>query len=111
MVVAERSLSGVDNQERLNLDDLVTVIRMNGGLYLKPKDKPETIGQAKPLSPREVEILTRVAVGTSNKEIANFFAISEHTVKNHLTSIMQKLEARDRTHAVVIALRHGWLSI
>ncbi|MFH0777166.1 MAG: LuxR C-terminal-related transcriptional regulator [Candidatus Eisenbacteria bacterium] len=52
-----------------------------------------------------------MAWGNSNKEIARLFDISENTVKNHLTSIMQKLDARDRTHAVVIALRQGWLSI
>jgi DNA-binding CsgD family transcriptional regulator len=61
------------------------------------------------LSPREVEVLQMVAEGYSNKEIAGHFALTEHTVKNHLTGIMRKLGARDRAHAVVLALRQGRL--
>ena len=64
-----------------------------------------------PLSPRETEILGHVANGEANKQIASILSISEQTVKNHLTSIMQKLEASDRTHAVVLALRLGLLSV
>lgn len=54
------------------------------------------------LTKREVEILSFIKYGYSNKEIANKLCITETTVKNHITSIMQKLEARNRTHAVVI---------
>lgn len=61
------------------------------------------------LSPREVEVLQMVAEGYSNKEIAGHFGLTEHTVKNHLTGIMRKLGARDRAHAVVLALRQGRL--
>ncbi len=61
------------------------------------------------LSPREVEVLQMVAEGYSNKEIASHFGLTEHTVKNHLTGIMRKLGARDRAHAVVLALRQGRL--
>jgi len=52
-----------------------------------------------------------VADGNSNKMIGNLLRISEQTVKNHLTSILGKLQANDRTHAVVIALRQRWISI
>jgi DNA-binding NarL/FixJ family response regulator len=58
---------------------------------------------AEPLSTRELEILRLVANGLSNKEIADNLVIAEGTVKNHLTSILGKLEARDRMQAVIKA--------
>ena len=60
-----------------------------------------------PLSRREREILNLMAQGMSNKEIARIFNIEERTVKNHITSILHKLEANNRTHAVILALRHN----
>lgn len=62
-----------------------------------------------PLSPREMEILQFVVRGLSNKEIANELDISHQTVKNHMTSILKKLDVRDRTQAAVYALRRGWV--
>ncbi len=59
------------------------------------------------LSAREVEVLRRVAAGKSNKRIAGELVISETTVKSHLRSILPKLGASDRTHAVTIALKRG----
>jgi len=64
-----------------------------------------------PLSHRETEILKYVAEGNANKRIASVLNISEQTIKNHITSIMRKLNANDRTHAVVLAIRNGWLNI
>lgn len=64
-----------------------------------------------PLSPRETEVLDLIAQGNSNKDIANQLSISEQTVKNHVASIMRKLVANDRTHAVVIALRQGLIKL
>lgn len=64
-----------------------------------------------PLSPREVEILQFVTNGLSNKEIAVRLGISQQTVKNHMTSILKKLNVQDRTQAAVTALRHGWVRI
>jgi DNA-binding NarL/FixJ family response regulator len=64
-----------------------------------------------PLSQREIEILKYVAEGNPNKRIANALNISEQTIKNHITSIMRKLNANDRTHAVVLAIRNGWLNV
>jgi len=64
-----------------------------------------------PLSPRETEILKYIAEGNSNKRIAYALGIGEQTIKNHITSIMRKLNANDRTHAVVLAMRKGWLNI
>lgn len=59
------------------------------------------------LTEREVEILQGVAKGNSNKIVAGHLNISENTVKNHVKSILSKLGANDRTHAVVIALQRG----
>jgi DNA-binding NarL/FixJ family response regulator len=64
-----------------------------------------------PLSPREMEILEMVTNGLSNKEIAAKLDISQQTVKNHMTSILKKLNVEDRTQAAVRALRRGWVRI
>jgi DNA-binding NarL/FixJ family response regulator len=61
------------------------------------------------LSNREIEVLRRIARGTSNKIIAEQLAISEATVKSHVKSILSKLQANDRTHAVTIALKRGFI--
>jgi DNA-binding NarL/FixJ family response regulator len=61
------------------------------------------------LTIREIEILRRVCVGTSNKIIAAQLSVSEATVKAHMKSILSKLGANDRTHAVTIAMRRGFL--
>jgi len=62
-----------------------------------------------PLSPREVQILDNIAQGMTNKEVAYTLAISEQTVKNHMSSILRKLSVNDRTQAVVYAMRQGWI--
>jgi two-component system, NarL family, response regulator len=59
------------------------------------------------LTRREVEILRCIANGRSNKEIGSMLYISEHTVKDHVRSILQKLEARGRSEAIAIAVRRG----
>ncbi len=64
-----------------------------------------------PLSPREREILKYIAEGNSNKRIAGVLGVGEQTVKNYIASIMRKLNANDRTHAVVLAIRRGWLNL
>ena len=64
-----------------------------------------------PLTKREIEILNFVAKGYANKQIAAKVDISEQTIKNHLTSIMSKLNANARTQAVVIAAKKGLISI
>jgi DNA-binding NarL/FixJ family response regulator len=61
------------------------------------------------LSDREVEILRLVATGNSNKIIASQLIVSEATVKGHMKSILSKLGANDRTHAVTIAMKRGFI--
>jgi DNA-binding NarL/FixJ family response regulator len=69
-----------------------------------PTDTPVT-----PLSERELGVLRLVATGASNREIAELLVIAEGTVKNHLTSILGKLEAQDRMQAVIKAKDLGIL--
>ena len=64
-----------------------------------------------PLSGREMEILTCITRGKSNKEIAQQLGISRQTVKNHMTSILRKLSVEDRTQAALYALRQGWIRL
>jgi DNA-binding NarL/FixJ family response regulator len=63
------------------------------------------------LSPREIEVLKQVAAGNSNKIVADRLSISDDTVTAHMRSILSKLSANDRTHAVTIGLRRGFLEM
>ncbi len=62
------------------------------------------------LSEREIAILRRVSSGSSNKVIASDLGVSEATVKGHMKSILSKLGANDRTHAVTIAMKRGFIN-
>lgn len=64
-----------------------------------------------PLTPRHLEILSRVARGRTNREIGEELGISERTVRNHMRAISKRLSSSDRTHAVVIAIGNGWIAI
>jgi len=64
-----------------------------------------------PLTPRETEILTYMAQGYFNKQIALELNISEQTIKNHITSILRKLDANARTQAVIIAIKLGIITL
>ncbi|MGA2813194.1 MAG: response regulator transcription factor, partial [Candidatus Acidiferrum sp.] len=63
------------------------------------------------LSSREVEVLRLIATGNANKLIADQLSIGEETVKSHVSNILSKLGANDRTHAVTIALKRGIISL
>jgi DNA-binding NarL/FixJ family response regulator len=100
----------VIEEERLDERALASWIQSNieqlGGAYIVDADDHYI-----PLSPREMEILEYVTHGMSNKEIAHKLQISQQTVKNHMTSILKKLNVEDRTQAAVNALRRGWVRI
>jgi DNA-binding NarL/FixJ family response regulator len=64
-----------------------------------------------PLSRREMEILRYVTHGKTNKQIAQSLGISHQTVKNHVSSILTKLDVEDRTQAAIYAMRRGWVRI
>jgi DNA-binding NarL/FixJ family response regulator len=75
--------------------------RLSNQMPIQPQPLSE------PLSDREMEILNQVATGASNKEIAMTFVIAEGTVKNHITSILRKLEVQDRAQAVLKGRKIG----
>jgi DNA-binding NarL/FixJ family response regulator len=89
----------------------MSVRHINGGIVIRPRSPDFPAPDAEPMTGREQEVLSLVAEGFSNKLVAAELGICERTVKNHLTSIMTKLRAADRTHAVVTAVRLGWLAI
>jgi DNA-binding NarL/FixJ family response regulator len=62
-----------------------------------------------PLTSREAAVLEQMAEGKSSKQIARALEISPQTVKNHISHIFSKLDVTDRTSAVLVALRHGWI--
>jgi two-component system response regulator DegU len=73
--------------------------------------KTEAEAFISPLTPREIEILQYIAQGFLNKQIAAELGISEQTIKNHVTSILRKLNANARTEAVVVAIKQGLIKI
>jgi DNA-binding NarL/FixJ family response regulator len=63
------------------------------------------------LTAREIAVLRLIALGNTNKEIAAQLRVSDETVKSHVTNILEKLGANDRTHAVITALRRGIIGL
>ena len=96
-------------------DELVRAARLavEGQVVVDPAvtralmDAAGAAGDAAPLSPRETEILERVALGATTEQIGRELSISPHTVKTHLERIFAKLGATDRAQAVAIAFRRG----
>ncbi len=97
---------------------------INDAFLLKPKVAERVLGQFQdlswgqgvesfisPLTARETEILKYMAQGYLNKQIADALSISEQTIKNHVTSILRKLDANARTQAVIIAVKRGLISL
>ena len=75
-------------------------------------DPHETSGDAslrRLISEREWDVLMELGQGKSNAEIAEALFLSQETIKSHIKALLQKLKAKDRTHAVVIAFHQGWL--
>lgn len=68
-------------------------------------------GDDNPLTRREAEVLRLMAEGRSNKMIGEHLFISEKTVKNHVSSILQKMDVDDRTQAVINAIKFGWVTL
>jgi DNA-binding NarL/FixJ family response regulator len=87
-----------------------------GQSYLSPSVATRLMGQLRapaetPLSERELDVLSQVARGASNKEIARSLHISEATVKSHLLHVFSKLGVNDRTQAVTLALQKGIIAL
>jgi DNA-binding NarL/FixJ family response regulator len=63
------------------------------------------------LTPRETDVLRLIAAGNANKEIGSRLGLTEETIKSHVKSILGKLDANDRTHAVTIGLKRGVIEL
>ena len=87
------------------------------GLSVRGADSPQPAFDSYPsddaplLTPREIEVLTAIADGLSNKEAARRLGISQHTVKFHLESLFRKLDAKSRADAVHKGLRRGLIEL
>ena len=106
--------SGYLLKNMLRKELLETVRSVHGGRKRIPPEIAVEIAEHHSddlLTEREVEVLRQVADGNANKMIADQLKISEETVKAHMRSILSKLGANDRTHAVTIAVKRGIISI
>ena len=129
---ALKAQAGAYLSKEIKADKLVETIRrvahgehpINDSLTARPKVaeqvlhqfqdlfwKSETQNFISPLTPRETEILQYIAKGYLNKQIAAELGISEQTIKNHVTSILRKLNANARTEAVVVAIKQGLITL
>ena len=80
-------------------------------LNLQQKPSKEAVAFLAQLTSREIEILNYMAQGNMNKQIAFELGISESTIKTHVTAILSKLNATDRTEAVVTAIKYGLIAV
>jgi two-component system response regulator DegU len=123
--------------KEMDADTLIEAVKVvaDGGSYLHPKVTHNLVnefrrlatssGQATPtqalqpeirrplhiLTRRECEVLQMLADGKSNRGIGEALFISEKTVKNHVSNILQKMSVNDRTQAVVVAIKNGWVEV
>ncbi|MFT4414421.1 response regulator [Fredinandcohnia humi] len=124
--------------KEMDADSLVEAVKVvaDGGSYLHPKVTHNLVkeyrrlavpsGYGAPANPlavmeirrplhiltrRECEVLQLLADGKSNRGIGDDLYISEKTVKNHVSNILQKMNVNDRTQAVVVAIKNGWVEV
>ncbi|MFY3791564.1 response regulator [Ureibacillus sp. MALMAid1270] len=120
--------------KEMDADEIVDAIKIvaNGGSYLHPKVTKNLVAEFRRLSEhenkgnfhqteirrpfhlltkRECEVLQLLTDGQSNRSIGETLFISEKTVKNHVSSILQKMNVNDRTQAVVTAIKNGWVEV
>ncbi len=122
--------------KEMDADALIEAVHVvaNGGSYLHPRvthnlvkeyrrlvaeensghdsmQAPEIRRPLHLLTKRECEVLQLLADGQSNRTIGESLYISEKTVKNHVSNILQKMNVNDRTQAVVLAIKNGWVEV
>jgi DNA-binding NarL/FixJ family response regulator len=91
-----------------------TIRRVHAGKRVIPPELASELAAhmgESPITPRELLVLRGIAEGDTNRRIGDTLNITEHTVKGHLKNILAKLNATDRTHAVIIALKRGILDL
>ena len=84
-----------------------------GGQCIPPAIAAQLAGRLRKaeLSPREIEVLKLIAHGLSNKEVANQLGVTEATAKKHMTGVLAKLGAKDRTHALRLGIERGIITL
>ncbi|NRD76682.1 response regulator transcription factor [Bacillus sp. BRMEA1] len=122
--------------KEMDADALIEAVRVvaEGGSYLHPKVTHNLVNEYRKLAAgvsrgggyvqtveirrplhlltrRECEVLQMLADGKSNRGIGEALYISEKTVKNHVSNILQKMNVNDRTQAVVVAIKNGWVEV
>jgi two-component system response regulator DegU len=122
--------------KEMDADALIDAVRVvaDGGSYLHPKVTHNLVNEYRKLTAgrasggtyvptleirrplhlltrRECEVLQMLADGKSNRGIGEALYISEKTVKNHVSNILQKMNVNDRTQAVVVAIKNGWVEV
>lgn len=121
--------------KEMDADALIEAVRIvaEGGSYLHPKVTHNLVNEYRRLASeasgtgsfqqleisrplhlltrRECEVLQLLADGKSNRGIGDSLFISEKTVKNHVSNILQKMNVNDRTQAVVVAIKNGWVEV
>ncbi len=98
----------------VNKELLATIRAVHAGQKRIPAEVASALAEhtgESELSEREMEVLRLIAAGNANKEIAAQLQLAEDTVKRHVTNILSKLAANDRTHAVTIALKRGIIEL
>lgn len=124
--------------KEMDADTLIEAVKVvaDGGSYLHPKITHNLVNEFRRLATsgvtdnrtasasqieirrplhiltrRECEVLQMLADGKSNRGIGESLFISEKTVKNHVSNILQKMNVNDRTQAVVVAIKNGWVEV
>ncbi|MCR5723033.1 MAG: response regulator transcription factor [Lachnospiraceae bacterium] len=100
-----KAIRAVFNGERYIQPNLIPMLNAR---LLKREDDNDKV---KEITRREKQILVNIALGRSNKDIAEEFDISERTVKNHITSLFKKIDVSDRTQAAVFAIRNNLVDL
>jgi DNA-binding NarL/FixJ family response regulator len=110
----EAGVRGYILKEMVHTKVLDAIRTVHSGKRLMPQEVAERLSEYFPqvaLTPREIEVLSFVAKGMANKEIAHQLGTASGTIKMHVKNILAKLNASDRTHAVTIALERGILHL
>lgn len=110
----EAGVRGYILKEMVHTEVVRAIRTVHTGKRLMPPEVAERLSEYFPqvaLTPREVEVLSCVARGLANKEIAHKLGTANGTIKMHVQNILEKLGASDRTHAVTLAIERGILHL
>lgn len=98
-------------RERVTQQEMIHLEHITGLAFVKLMCLTADAAGKNPLSEREIDCLRLTGEGLSVSEVARAIDVSHHTVHYHLTNAVRKLDARNKIHAIIIALENGWLGI